>query len=169
MSDRKLTPELIEKLKGYGLATGTIEYMIKIEDGIEVVEVEDGTEDVIDANGATVLDSKGKPKTQKKLKSEVRTKYLPEEYCPVFTLKLPTNADFKKIRIALAAKKVSDVTEGGNETVEEVISKAVVGWHNYFDLTTGDEIEFNSKLIKDLSPKIQANIFVHISKMTGLI
>jgi hypothetical protein len=142
---KKLSPEVLAKLNGYGMATGVANFTPKI-----VV----GKEDIVSEEGIT---------------TGSKDILLEKKYCPTFQIQLPTNKEWKATR-----KMVKEVQaeEGGKIDEEEmlitIVSKAVVGWKNYMDITTGEEIEFDKELIEEIPQKLQKEIFFFITETSGL-
>ena len=95
--------------------------------------------------------------------------YLDKKYCPVFELQMPTNKEFKKLRKAVMAQQAEGTEIDELEMTEGVLKKAIIGWSNYYNVVTGEEIEFDAKLITELSQKLMIQIFLHIAETTGLI
>ena len=97
---QKLTQEIMDKLHGISVVSGTIEFKIKLED-------------------------------------------VPEEYLPIFTIRNFNATDTGKIReLAEKVDESKDNSEDLNTFMDELTRQHIVGWTNLYDLSTGEEFEF---------------------------
>lgn len=144
MGKNKLSPEVLAKLSGYGMVEeNTVKHMVKIITDVELIKDDNG--DVVDE----------------------KIQYLDEEFCPTFTMKLPNNKEVKKIR-----KTVNTMSASGDidefKVMEDAVTKAIIGWENFYSLSTGEEIVYEKEKRADISLKILADLFIFITESVGI-
>jgi hypothetical protein len=96
---------------------------------------------------------------------------VPEEFWPVFKIKSFTVEDSKKLKIR------STNGEDVEEILEDSLRQHIVGWTNLYDLSTGEEFEFEASAdggaLKDkyesLPTGLRMQLLTFISSLTGSV